>query len=77
MKIGIFGGSFDPVHIEHIHLAQSAIDGLGLDKLLVMPAFAPPHKPYKTLAPDEHRLEMCRLAFAEVEGAYVSDMEIR
>ena len=76
MKIGIFGGSFDPVHIEHIHLAQSAIDGLGLDKLLVMPAFAPPHKPYKTLAPDEHRLEMCRLAFANMPKVEVCNYEI-
>ena len=77
MKIGIFGGSFDPVHIEHIHLAQAAIAELGLDTLLIMPAYAPPHKPYKVLTADEHRLQMCRLAFAGVAGAEVSDFEIR
>ena len=76
MRIGIFGGSFDPVHIEHIRVAQSAIKGLGLDKLLIMPAYAPPHKPYKALAPDKHRLAACRLAFADLEKAEVCDFEI-
>ncbi len=77
MKIGIFGGSFDPVHSEHIRLAERAISELNLDRLLVMPAFAPPHKPYKVLAPDADRLQMCRLAFASVEKAEVCDFEIR
>ena len=76
MKLGIFGGSFDPVHNEHIRLAEAAIQTLGLDKLLVMPAYAPPHKPWKTLAPDEDRLEMCKLAFSSVEKAEVCDYEI-
>lgn len=76
MRIGIFGGSFDPVHIEHIRVAQAAVQELGLDKLLIMPAYAPPHKPYKVLTADAHRLEMCRLAFAGVPGAEVCDFEI-
>lgn len=76
MKIGIFGGSFDPVHIEHIHLAQAAVQELGLDTLWIMPAYAPPHKPYKRLAADEHRLQMCRLAFADVPNVEVCDFEI-
>ena len=76
MKIGIFGGSFDPVHKEHIHLAQAAVQELGLDTLLIMPAYAPPHKPYKRLTADEHRLEMCRLAFADIPNVQVSDFEI-
>ncbi len=76
MRIGIFGGSFDPVHIEHIRVAKAAIDSLALDRLLIMPAFAPPHKPSKTLSPNADRLEMCRLAFADVEKAEVCDFEI-
>ncbi len=76
MKVGIFGGSFDPVHKEHIHLAQAAVKELGLDKLLIMPAYAPPHKPYKVLMEDSHRLQMCRLAFADVPNAEVCDFEI-
>ena len=76
MKIGIFGGSFDPVHIEHTRLARTAIDSLGLDKLFIMPAHTPPHKPWKTLAPDEIRIEACRLAFADMPKAEISDYEI-
>ncbi|MBP3434450.1 MAG: adenylyltransferase/cytidyltransferase family protein, partial [Clostridia bacterium] len=45
MRIAIFGGSFDPVHTEHIRFARKAIEQLNLDKLFVMPAAAPPHKP--------------------------------
>lgn len=76
MKLAIFGGSFDPVHNEHIRLAEAAIQTLGLDKLLVMPAYAPPHKPWKKLSPDLDRLEMCRLAFSTVGKAEVCDYEI-
>ena len=75
-KIAIFGGSFDPVHTEHVRLVEAAIKGLGLDKLLVMPAFAPPHKRGKTLAPDRDRLGMCRLAFSHLEKVEISDYEI-
>ena len=75
-KIAIFGGSFDPVHTEHIRLVEAALEGLGLDKLVVMPAFAPPHKKGRVLAPDSHRLEMCRLAFSHLDKVVVSDYEI-
>ncbi len=76
MRIGIFGGSFDPIHNEHISLAKQAIDDLGLDKLLVIPAANPPHKPWRKLTSDEQRLELCRLAFASEEKIFVSDYEI-
>ena len=49
MRIAVFGGSFDPVHTEHIRLAQAAIEELGLDKLFVMPAHTPPHKPWRQI----------------------------
>ncbi|MBQ8446168.1 MAG: nicotinate (nicotinamide) nucleotide adenylyltransferase [Clostridia bacterium] len=75
-KIAIFGGSFDPVHTEHVRLVEAAIKGLGLDKLLVVPAFAPPHKRGKTLAPDRNRLDMCRFAFSHLEKVEISDYEI-
>ncbi len=77
MRIAIFGGSFDPVHTEHIRLAQAAIDELALDKLFIMPAYAPPHKPWRVLASDEYRLQMCRLAFAPIAKVTVSDYEIQ
>ncbi len=77
MRIAVFGGSFDPVHVEHVRLAKAAIDELGLDKLLVMPAYAPPHKPGKRLSPDCDRLETCRLAFSSLERVEISDYEIK
>ena len=76
MRIGIFGGSFDPVHKEHIAFARAAVDALRLDTLFIMPAYAPPHKAGRTLAADEHRLEMCRLAFSKIPQVEVSDYEI-
>ena len=77
MKIGIFGGSFDPIHIEHIRLAKAAISSLGLDKLYIMPAAKPPHKKGKILSPDIHRLQMCRLAFEDEPKIEVSDYEMQ
>lgn len=76
MKIGIFGGSFDPIHTEHKALALAAVAGLGLDRLIVVPAGIPPHKQGKRLASAEDRLEMCRLAFADVPQAEISDYEV-
>ncbi len=77
MRLGIFGGTFDPVHNEHVALAESAVKCLHLDKLLVMPAHVPPHKKNKILSSDEDRLEMCRLAFSFIPEVEVSDYEIR
>ncbi|MBQ8684838.1 MAG: nicotinate (nicotinamide) nucleotide adenylyltransferase [Clostridia bacterium] len=76
MKIALFGGSFDPVHNEHIRLAQAAIEGLELDRLIVIPAATPPHKRGKEQAEDIHRLALCRLAFVGMEKVRVSDYEI-
>lgn len=76
MRIGIFGGSFDPVHTEHLAMAKSAVETLRLDRLFVMPAHTPPHKQGKKLTSDEDRLELCRAAFAGAERIEVSDYEI-
>lgn len=77
MNIGIFGGSFDPIHIEHIRLAQAAIHALQLDKLYIIPAAKPPHKRGKILSPNAERLQMCRLAFAGDQRIEVCDYEMR
>lgn len=76
MRIGIFGGSFDPVHVEHVRLAEAAVKSLCLDKLFVVPACVPPHKREKTLSSEKARLEMCRIAFADIPAVVVSDYEI-
>lgn len=77
VRIGLFGGSFDPVHNEHLRLCQSAIESLALDKLFVLPAHTPPHKLGKRLLGDETRLQLCRLAFAGEEKIEISDYELR
>jgi nicotinate-nucleotide adenylyltransferase len=76
MRIGIFGGSFDPVHLEHYNLVEAAIKSLSLDKLIVMPAHTPPHKQGKTLTSNAQRFEMCKLAFSDLEKVEVSDYEL-
>lgn len=75
-KIGILGGSFNPVHVEHVRLAKSAVEELNLDKLLVMPTFIAPHK--NTLpAPAEDRIKMLEIAFNGEDKISVSDFEIQ
>ncbi|MBR2499236.1 MAG: nicotinate (nicotinamide) nucleotide adenylyltransferase [Clostridia bacterium] len=74
-KIGILGGTFNPVHVEHVRLAKCAVEELGLDKLLVMPTFIPPHKQVVP-APAHDRIKMLELAFIDDEKIEVSDFEI-
>lgn len=79
MKIGIYGGSFDPPHIEHINIAKNAIKELSLDKLIVVPARLPPHKPNSILLDGSRRKEMLEIAFsAEILDGKVeiSDYEL-
>lgn len=76
MKIAIFGGAFNPVHREHVNMAQAAIAALGLDKLIVMPTSVSPHKSGSLSVSGEDRLAMCRLAFEKIKEAEVSDYEL-
>ena len=74
---GIFGGSFDPVHMGHINLAKAALRLLKLDKLMMIPVFDSPFKIGQKNAGDKERLEMCRLAAADEKKIKVSDIEIK
>ena len=76
-KIGIFGGTFNPVHNGHVRLAKHYMEQLGLSRMLVIPTKTPPHKAAPDLADSADRLAMCRIAFEGMEGVTVSDMEIR
>ncbi len=76
MKIAIFGGSFNPVHNEHIKIAKSAVKELGLDILFVMPTFISPHKKGEEILTSHHRLNMLNLAFFDDEKIKISDYEI-
>ena len=75
-KIGIFGGTFNPPHIGHVNSAKDFVAKTEIDKLLIIPTNLPPHKDYNCEASAEQRLQMSRLAFGDVEGAEVSDVEI-
>ncbi len=77
MKIGIFGGSFDPIHNGHIALIHAMAGVLSLVRVILMPSGMAPHKVKKTTTSDEDRLTMCRLATAGDPLLEVSDFEIR
>ncbi len=62
MRLGLYGGTFDPIHNAHLAVARAAADAFALDKLLVIPNRRPPHKQSLTDAPYEHRLRMVELA---------------
>ena len=78
MRIGILGGTFNPPHLGHLICAQEAYLQLGLDRVTLIPARIPPHKPVEDEPGADHRLELCRLAFKGDEGRFeVSDFEVR
>jgi nicotinate-nucleotide adenylyltransferase len=77
MKLGIFGGSFDPVHLGHLLVAQAAIEELGLDRLFFIPAAQSPFKPENKPAPDAVRLQLLRLALAGKTNCEMDEQEIR
>ena len=78
MKIGVYGGSFNPPHLGHVRAAQACKQALGLDRVLVIPASIPPHKQLtSSSASPEERLALTRLAFENLPGFEVLDLEIR
>jgi len=76
-RIGVFGGSFDPVHTGHLTIAQDAVEQLELDRLIFVPAAVPPHKKDVKLAEGRHRFEMLQLATEGNLSFEVSDMELQ
>jgi nicotinate-nucleotide adenylyltransferase len=76
MRIGILGGSFNPPHLGHLVMAQEAMSGLELDKVVLMPVFLPPHKQLSDDPGPEERFELCRLAVAKDDRFEVSRLEL-
>lgn len=76
MKIGVLGGTFDPVHRGHLTVAEEARASLSLDEILLVPAGQPQLKPAQSITPAEHRLQMLRLAIADRPHFKVSTVEI-
>jgi nicotinate-nucleotide adenylyltransferase len=77
MNVGILGGTFDPVHLGHLVLAEQARDQLSLDEVLFVPAGDPWRKSSRTITPPEHRLAMLRLAIEGNDAFGISDLELR
>jgi nicotinate-nucleotide adenylyltransferase len=77
MKIGVFGGTFNPPHIGHLIVVESVRDQLQLDRVLFIPSSSPPNKLDHTVAPARHRLEMTRLAIDGAPAFELSDIEAR
>lgn len=75
MRLGVFGGSFDPVHLGHLILAEQCREQADLDRVLFVPAARPPHKPDRELAPFHHRAEMLTLAISGHSGFAVDELE--
>ena len=74
LRLGVFGGAFDPPHMAHLALAQAAVAQLHLDQLNIIPTGVAGHKA-RGLTPAEHRVAMCRLAFASIPQAIVDTRE--
>lgn len=77
MKLGIYGGSFDPVHLGHLLVAQAAMEELGLDRLFFVPAAHSPFKPENHAAPAAVRVRLLRLALAGRPDYEVDEQEIQ
>lgn len=75
-KIGIMGGTFNPIHIGHLILAEQALEQYELDKIWFMPSKTPPHKVNQYIESDVHRLELVKLAIVGHPNFSISTMEI-
>ena len=76
-RVGIFGGSFNPIHLGHLLLADEIVEFLQLDQVLFVPAAEPPHKPARGLAPARDRYAMTELAISGDPRFAISDLELR
>ena len=76
VKLGLFGGSFDPIHAGHVLPVREARQALGLDRVIFLPTAMPPHKPKRQFAPPHARFAMVEMALLEEEGLYASSHEL-
>lgn len=75
-KIGLFGGTFDPIHMGHIKLAECVLKEFGLDEIIFIPAGNPPHKSTTGMTDKKHRLKMVKIAIKDNDYFSVSDYEV-
>lgn len=78
MKIGIYGGTFDPPHNGHVHACKSFLETYKVDKMYIIPTFIPPHKVRDSNISAEMRMEMSKLAFEGIaDNVEISDIELK
>lgn len=77
MKIGILGGTFNPIHIGHLILAEEAREKIKLEKIIFVPTYLPPHKDNSDIAQARHRYQMVKLAIQDNRYFSLSDIEIK
>ncbi len=77
MRIGILGGTFDPIHIGHLRIAEEICDEMELEKVFLIPGAIPPHKDKSSIAPFDNRLAMAQMAVEESSHLSVLDLEGR
>lgn len=75
-QVGILGGNFNPVHNAHLVVADQVRQQLGLDQVLLMPEFKPPHVDHKETIDEKHRLRLLELAIQETEGLAIEEIEL-
>jgi nicotinate-nucleotide adenylyltransferase len=75
-RIGVYGGTFDPVHNGHFKVAEAALTAFAMDQMLFVPAFTPPHKRKRAISSPFHRLAMLALATADSPTMFVSTVEL-
>ncbi len=76
-RVGIYGGTFAPIHNGHVKAAKAFMEQMKLDYLFVIPAYMPPHKQIDESDDPIFRLRMCELAFKDIDGVVISDCEIK
>ena len=77
IRVGIYGGTFAPIHNGHVNAAKLFMEQMRLDYLFIIPTAIPPHKQIDASDDPKHRLNMCALAFGDMNGVVVSDMELK
>ena len=77
LRVGIYGGTFAPIHNGHIASAKAFMEQMKLDYLFIIPTAIPPHKQIDASDDPVHRLRMCELAFEGIDGIIISDLEIK
>ena len=77
IRVGIYGGTFAPIHNGHVNAAKLFMEQMRLDYLFIIPTAIQPHKQIDASDDPKHRLNMCALAFGDMDGVVVSDMELK